>query len=645
MSLPMRNPLKVPFDDANAQMFIEDAAVRYFMNVPAEDLFTRTRLMFVLEEAFWLYYDKIILNKPTSSYGSIFKYFLTIVSDYCPAVVALSNKNLTRNAHGELLAQNKSGWTTEDIQNAVSEFKEYKSTIPVRGCCILNKTLDKILLVEDATSKSWSFPRGKIGKDEDDVKCAIRECKEETGLDLSDYIRPDKFMISTINRKQVKIYFCTDVPTKVVKDFNPMSTYEISDMKWFKLDKIKKLNNSSQKIRSYLFGTFMYRIFSFVKRESLERKFIEAEHDLKRILNIEPSETSKVNNGAALLSMMKAKNSPDSNSSMTPVSSGANVLNMLNKSSSVTIENGSKTAAANDLLSLLKTGSSKDLEQTFKPAEQMKPSNSNASSLLSVLKQDKPQNAPIYNQNNMNAFQQQHYPNNFGTPIMQNNQQMNLRQTPQSMGPPMYMSPNLMGKQPMMMNNGMPPMQHMNPMSQMGQMNQNPAMFMNQMMNQNLYNNNMMSPQQAMQQRGPNQNNMMSPHQAMQQRGPSQNNMMNPHMNGFNNSPQNGPLTQNNTVEEPQGNENPRKALLSLLSAEQEEKQVTNSNSLLNLLNQNKHEKKEEITSNDELFSLLNNKRSNNITNKMNKMSLEDSDSDYESFSTQKEAILPDETI
>lgn len=73
------------------------------------------------------------------------------------------------------------------------------------------------------------------------MKCAIRECKEETGLDLSDYIRPDKFMISTINRKQVKIYFCTDVPTKVVKDFNPMSTYEISDMKWFKLDKIKKI--------------------------------------------------------------------------------------------------------------------------------------------------------------------------------------------------------------------------------------------------------------------------------------------------------------------------------------------------------------------------------------------------------------------
>lgn len=164
MSLPMRNPLKVPFDDANAQMFIEDAAVRYFMNVPAEDLFTRTRLMFVLEEAFWLYYDKIILNKPTSSYGSIFKYFLTIVSDYCPAVVALSNKNLTRNAHGELLAQNKSGWTTEDIQNAVSEFKEYKSTIPVRGCCILNKLWIKFYLWKMPLPSLGLFPEEKLGR-------------------------------------------------------------------------------------------------------------------------------------------------------------------------------------------------------------------------------------------------------------------------------------------------------------------------------------------------------------------------------------------------------------------------------------------------------------------------------------------------
>lgn len=603
MSLPMRNPLKVPFDDANAQMFIEDAAVRYFMNVPAEDLFTRTRLMFVLEEAFWLYYDKIVMNKPTASYGSIFKYFLTIVSDYCPAVVALSNNNLLRNNRGELLAQNKSGWTTEDIQNAVTEFKEYKSTIPVRGCCILNKNLDKILLVEDASSKSWSFPRGKIGKDEDDVKCAIRECKEETGLDLSDYIRPDKFMISTINRKQVKIYFCTDVPLDVVNDFNPMSIHEISGMKWFKIDRIKKLNNSSQKIRSYLFGTFMYRIFSFVRKESLERKFIEAEHDLKRILKINTND-SKVNNGAMLLNMIQNKSSPES-ASMTPVSSGANLLNMLKKNGTENVENSQKNSA-NDLLNLLKSKSSKDFANKQEMLEPAKPNHTNASSLLSVLKQEKPQSTP-YNQNNVNGYNQPVY----GTPIMTNNHMMNMRQTPQSMCPPMYMSPNMMGNQPML-NNMMPPM------------NSNP-MFMNPMMNQSPYGNKMMTPHDLMQQRMPNQNNMMNMY------------------NNLNNQP-NGAMHMPRKNED-QAVENPRKALLSLLSAEQEEKQNTNSTNLLNLLNQPSHENTEKITSNDELFNLLNNKKKNNITKNMSAMNLEDSDSDYESFGTQKEAFLPDETM
>lgn len=350
--------------------------------------------------------------------------------------------------------------------------------------------------------------------------------------------------------------------------------------------------------------------------------------DLKRILNINANEGSKVNNGAALLSLMKSKNSPESSTSMTPVSSGANVLNMLKKSSSsVMVDNSNKNAAANDLLNMLKTGPSKESIPQFDAAEQMKPSHSNASSLLSVLKQEKPQNAPVYPPNNVNAFPpQQHYPNNYGTPLMQNNQQMNMRQTPQSMGPPMYMSPNLMANQPMMMNSGMPPMQHMN---QMNHMNKNPQMFMNPMMNQSPFGNNMMSPQ------GP-----------IQPRIPNQNIMMNPNMNAFNNSPNGPPMRPPNVVEEPQGNENPRKALLNLLSAEQEEKQATNtnSNSLLNLLNQNKQEKAEKITSNDELFSLLNKKKNNTITTKMASMALEDSDSEYESFSTHNEASLPDET-
>ena len=55
-------------------------------------------------------------------------------------------------------------------------FNEYKQSIPVRGAILLNKSMDKVLLIQGAGKrKSWGFPRGKRTKDESDVDCAIRE--------------------------------------------------------------------------------------------------------------------------------------------------------------------------------------------------------------------------------------------------------------------------------------------------------------------------------------------------------------------------------------------------------------------------------------------------------------------------------------
>ncbi|OBA25895.1 hypothetical protein HANVADRAFT_11598, partial [Hanseniaspora valbyensis NRRL Y-1626] len=217
--------------------FVEDAAVRYFMNVPDEDISTPARLMFVLEEAFWFYFDYMCAFSETKNYGFNFKKFLTLVVQYCPQITYLAKANSQLNNKN---AKN-TAWSEKDISDALTQFREYKSTIPVRGCCILNSKLDSILLVQDATSKTWSFPRGKIGKDEDDVKCAIRECYEETGLDMAKHIRADKYMNTNMQNKQIRIYFCTDVPMNVVEKFKPMSTYEISDMKWFSVKSLKKL--------------------------------------------------------------------------------------------------------------------------------------------------------------------------------------------------------------------------------------------------------------------------------------------------------------------------------------------------------------------------------------------------------------------
>ena len=51
------------------------------------------------------------------------------------------------------------------------------------GCIIINK--NKVLLIKQ-TKGHWGFPKGHVEKDETEIETAIREVKEETGLDIKD---------------------------------------------------------------------------------------------------------------------------------------------------------------------------------------------------------------------------------------------------------------------------------------------------------------------------------------------------------------------------------------------------------------------------------------------------------------------------
>jgi len=43
----------------------------------------------------------------------------------------------------------------------------------------------EVLIVRGRRSKKWSFPKGHCKGQETDLECAVRELKEETGLDVS----------------------------------------------------------------------------------------------------------------------------------------------------------------------------------------------------------------------------------------------------------------------------------------------------------------------------------------------------------------------------------------------------------------------------------------------------------------------------
>ncbi len=59
------------------------------------------------------------------------------------------------------------------------------------GGVILFNSYNQVLLVQDTFTKKWSFPKGRVEKEDCDfpIVTAIRETKEETGLQyMTDYI-------------------------------------------------------------------------------------------------------------------------------------------------------------------------------------------------------------------------------------------------------------------------------------------------------------------------------------------------------------------------------------------------------------------------------------------------------------------------
>lgn len=143
--------------------------------------------------------------------------------------------------HCPLLAS----FSVENHIQAFEEFLQYKTRVPVRGAIMLNHDLDSVVLVKGwKKGASWSFPRGKINKDEDDLDCAVREVYEETGLDLREAgLVPTegkpKYIEIPMREQHLRLYVFRDVPMDTL--FQPRTRKEISKIEWYKLSDLPTL--------------------------------------------------------------------------------------------------------------------------------------------------------------------------------------------------------------------------------------------------------------------------------------------------------------------------------------------------------------------------------------------------------------------
>ena len=189
---------------------LDDLCVRFIINLPQEELESVERICFQVEEAQWFYEDFIRPLDPTLPSMNL-KKFCLLIFQHCPLLSEFSSYHHTQ---------------------AYSEFLAYKTRVPVRGAIMLNDAMDHAVLVKGwKKGAKWSFPRGKINKDEKDLDCAIREVYEETGFDIKEagLVRDEsdmKYIEVSMREQHMRLYVFRGVPMDTY--FEPRTRKEIS---------------------------------------------------------------------------------------------------------------------------------------------------------------------------------------------------------------------------------------------------------------------------------------------------------------------------------------------------------------------------------------------------------------------------------
>ncbi|KAH0311074.1 DCP2-domain-containing protein, partial [Aureobasidium melanogenum] len=209
--------------------WLDDLCVRFIINLPQEELESVARICFQVEEAQWFYEDFIRPTDPSLPSLNLRDFCLRIFQ-HCPLLSTFSDSQHTA---------------------AYQEFLAYKTRVPVRGAILLNHDMDQVVLVKGwKKSATWSFPRGKINKDEPDLDCAIREVWEETGYDIAAAgLASDdqKYIDVTMREQHLRMFVFRGVPLDT--HFEPKTRKEISKIAWYRLTDLPSYTNKRQNNR------------------------------------------------------------------------------------------------------------------------------------------------------------------------------------------------------------------------------------------------------------------------------------------------------------------------------------------------------------------------------------------------------------
>ncbi|KAJ6826563.1 mRNA-decapping enzyme subunit 2-like [Iris pallida] len=252
------------------QELLDDLCSRFVLNVPKEDLESFERILFLVEQAHWFYEDNSVEQNPSLKSLS-FKEFTSLMFKSCAALRPYI-------AH---------------FDDIYKDFTSYKFRVPVTGAIILDESYEMCLLVKGwKAGASWSFPRGKKSKDEEDHTCAVREVLEETGCDVSKLMKMDDYIEVVLGQQRVRLYIITGVKEDTL--FAPLTKKEISEISWHRLDDLQPAGDDT--ISRGVNGLKLYMVAPFLT-------------SLKTWISNNPPVAQKSNTSSKATCVWKAKGS------------------------------------------------------------------------------------------------------------------------------------------------------------------------------------------------------------------------------------------------------------------------------------------------------------------------------------------------
>lgn len=231
--------------------WLDDLTVRFLLNLPSSELSSVPRLCFQIEEAQW-YYEDFLRPLYPSLPALPLRQFCLLLFQHCPLFA-----NFTATQH---LA-------------AYEDFLAYKVRVPVRGAIMMNESMEKLVLVRGwKKGSAWSFPRGKINKDERDLDCAIREVDEECGFNIREAgLVPEggddgvKFLDVTMREQHIRLFVFRGVEEGT--HFEPRTRKEIGGIGWYNVKDLpgwRKKGGSGEVAAGGAGGSKFYMVAPFL---------------------------------------------------------------------------------------------------------------------------------------------------------------------------------------------------------------------------------------------------------------------------------------------------------------------------------------------------------------------------------------------